>query len=172
MPVGCLLAAECIAQCGDAAGGISAVTRGHPLGEIGDKSRDDRRKLPPHAEKSSFPRRVKYIQKFCFNIQNFCLYKQKFCLFIQKFCFYFTHRAKELFSAGGESFLLTSPDLPPDPAPPPPGCGVPRPRFATRSRQDARRTGLAAAEITAARVAPRSLWEKYAASDENVFIYL
>ena len=44
----------------------------------GDKTDDDRHKLPPLAEKSCLSRCLKYIQKFCLYIQNFCLYKQNF----------------------------------------------------------------------------------------------
>ena len=75
---------------------------------LGNKPGEVRRKLPPPAEKTSLSRRAKYIQKFCLYIQNFCLYKQKFCFNIQKFCFYFTHRGKEVFSAGGGSLCLSS----------------------------------------------------------------
>ena len=62
-----------------------------PIKYIRGKSRDDRHKLPPRAEKSWLSRRVKYIQKFC--------------LYIQKFCFYLTRRDNQLFSASGGTFL-------------------------------------------------------------------
>ena len=171
MPVGCLLAAECIAQCGDAAGGISAVTRGHPLGEIGDKSRDDRRKLTPHAEKSSFPRRVSIFRSFVLIFKT-SVYINKSSVYSFK-SFVFTLLTEQRnFSRRGGKFSPDFTGFAPCPCATIPGMWRAAPRFATRSRQDARRAGLAAAEITAARVAPRSLWEKYAASDENVFIYL
>ena len=83
----------------------------------------DRSKLRLPAEKSSFARRVKYIQKFCFNIQNFCLYKQKFCLFIQKFCFYFTRRDNQLYAWPKASLCLSSSALSPKKKGAP--CGAP-----------------------------------------------
>ena len=103
----------------------------------GDKSRDDRHKVPSLAEKSWLSRRAKYIQKFCLYIQNFCLYKQKFC-------FYFTHRDNQLFSASDRTLLGVWRKLFPDtgggvPYPAPTGYG--RERGSTASARQGQKRG-------------------------------
>ena len=96
----------------------------------GDKSRDDRHKVPSLAEKSLLSRRVKYIQKFCLYIQNFCLYKQKFCLFIQKFCFLLDSPRHRTFLGGWWKFSPDFDGFSPDCAAATAGCLSARVTFA------------------------------------------